>query len=111
MKKNRQPDGVEIVNGQLRTIWKNTLNSKLIKSVSAKGKKGVSAVKRENARRPLWRVVGAFLLCLVIAWKVNIYKYAVQLLLFGTIRMVWTVLLGLTISPFIQGWNDSRKVK
>ena len=106
-----EPNGVEIINGQFQTLWENTKNSKFVKSVSKKTSKGVKAVKRENANRPLWRVVLGFLVCCLIAWKVNIYKYAIQLLLFGTVKMVWSVLLGLTVAPFIQGWNDNRKVK
>ena len=111
MEQVAQPDGVEIINGQFQTIWENTKNSKFVKGVSKKASKGVKAVKRENSKRPLWRVVLGFLVCFLIAWKVNIYKYAVQLLLFGTVKMVWSVLIGLTVSPFIQGWSDNRKVK
>jgi len=106
-----QVDGVEIINGQFQT-WKNAIkDSKLIKKASKQAKNGVKAVKRENANRPLWRVVIGFLLCFLIAWKVNIYKYAVQLLLFGTVKRIWDSLLGLTVAPFIQGWNDNKKVK
>ena len=106
-----EPNGVEIINGQFQTMWENTKNSKFVKGVSKKANKGVKAVKRENANRPLWRIVLGFLLCSLIAWKVNIYKYAIELLLFGTVKMIWNSLLGLTVAPFIQGWNDNKKVK
>jgi len=110
-----QRDGVEIINGQFQT-WKEEAvtalkESKLLKKATKQAKKGVKAVKRENANRPLWRIVIGFLLCSLIAWKVNIYKYAIELLLFGTVKMIWNSLLGLTVSPFIQGWNDNKKVK
>tara|TARA_R110000824_G_scaffold382064_1_gene575134 strand:- start:22 stop:360 length:339 start_codon:yes stop_codon:yes gene_type:complete len=110
-----QVDGVEIINGQFQT-WKEEAvtalkESKLIKKASKQAKKGVKAVKRENANRPLWRIVAGLFICCLISWKVNIYKYAIQLLLFGTVKMIWSVLLGLTVAPFIQGWNDNKKVK
>tara|TARA_R110000744_G_scaffold177436_3_gene296314 strand:- start:2414 stop:2743 length:330 start_codon:yes stop_codon:yes gene_type:complete len=104
-------DGVEIVNGQFKKIFTDVKKSKLLKNISKQTNKGIKAIKVENSKRPLWRIVAGFLLCLVVAWKINLYKYAVQLLLFGTVKMVWNVLLGLTVGPFIQGWNNNKKVK
>ena len=104
-------DGVEIINGQFRSLMQGAKNSNFVKSATKKAKSATKAVKRENSKRPLWRVVLGFIVCCVFAWKTNLYKYAIQLLLFDTLKKIWSILLGLTVAPFIQGWNDNRKVK
>jgi len=104
-------DGVEIVNGQFRSLMQGAKNSNFVKSATKKAKSATKAVKRENSKRPLWRVVLGFIVCCLIAWKINLYKYAIQILLFDTLKNIWRILIGLTVAPFIQGWNDNRKVK
>jgi hypothetical protein len=104
-------DGIQIVNGQFKTLKNSIIDSKLLKKASKTAKKGAGIIKRENSKRPLWRVVVGFLLCLGVAYKFNFYKYAVKGLIFGTVKMLWNFLLSLTVAPSIEAWNNNRKVK
>ena len=101
------PDGAQMVNDSARSLWYILKNSKLGKWFKRCGK----FMKREGAKRPLWKVVLGFFLCWFVALISGFYKHGVQKLLFGTIQTIWNLLLTLTVGGLIKGWSDNGKVK
>ena len=102
-----EPDGAQMVNDSARSLWYRIKNCRLGKSL----KRFFKFMKREGAKRPLWKVVLGFFLCWILAFVSGFYKHGVQKLLFGTIQSIWNFLLTVTIGSMIKGYSDNQKVK
>jgi len=102
-----EPDGAQMVNDSAHSLWHSIKKSWLGKSL----KRFSKFIRREGARRPLWRVVLGFFLCWILAWVSGFYKHGIQKLLFGTIQSIWNFLLTVTVGSMIKGYSDNQKVK
>ena len=88
-------------NKYISNLWEKAKTTKTVKNVNNKAGETIKFIKRENKRRPLWKILGVFIILLSFAFGKNFLIYGV--------RAVFTFLLSMTVFPFMQAYNEQKK--
>ena len=111
MEKARQigydPDGAQIVNDSVASIFSKIKNSRFSKWC----KQVIKFAKREGSKRPLWKVVLGFITCAILAWISGFKKYWIHKFFISTLFSLWNALINSTFGFLIKGYRDNQKIK